>query len=94
MDETRPIKPLANAAREDQTSPMVNRVTVACQECRVELAPDSPELRLELTCNDEPIVYCSACWEHEVGEQFVRAASLGGGGRSRTRCHAWPPRNG
>jgi hypothetical protein len=31
----------------------------------VDLAGDSPELRLELTCDDEPIVYCEACWERE-----------------------------
>jgi hypothetical protein len=24
-----------------------------------------PELRLELTCDDEPRVYCLACWERE-----------------------------
>jgi hypothetical protein len=29
-------------------------VTVPCQECGVELAGDSPELRLELTRDDEP----------------------------------------
>jgi hypothetical protein len=28
-----------------------------CQECDGELAADSPDLRLELTCDDEPIVY-------------------------------------
>ena len=28
----------------------------------------SPELRLELTCDDEPIVYCEACWEREFGD--------------------------
>jgi hypothetical protein len=27
---------------------------VTCQECGVELAAASPELRLELTCDDEP----------------------------------------
>jgi hypothetical protein len=36
-------------------------------ECRRELASDSPELRLELTYDDEPIVYCEACWEREFG---------------------------
>jgi hypothetical protein len=30
---------------------------VPCQECRV-----------ELTCDDEPIVYCEACWQREFGE--------------------------
>ena len=43
-------------------------VTVPCLERGVELAADSPELRLELTCDDEPIVYCDACWQREFGE--------------------------
>jgi hypothetical protein len=34
----------------------VEPVTVPCQECAVELAADSPDLRLELTCDDEPLV--------------------------------------
>jgi hypothetical protein len=34
----------------------VDPVSVTCQECRVELAADSAELRLDLTCDDEPIV--------------------------------------
>jgi hypothetical protein len=33
------------------------------------LAADSPDLRLELTCDDEPRVYCEACWEREFGER-------------------------
>ena len=28
----------------------------------------SPELRLELTCDDEPLVYCVECWEREFGD--------------------------
>jgi hypothetical protein len=36
-------------------------------ECRRELARDSPELRLELTCDDEPLVYCAECWQQEFG---------------------------
>jgi hypothetical protein len=48
---------------------VLGRGTVQCQECGVELAGDSPELRLELTCDDEPIVYCALCWEREFGEQ-------------------------
>jgi hypothetical protein len=43
-------------------------VTVKCQECDAELAADSPELRLELTCDVEPLVYCEACWERKFGE--------------------------
>ena len=46
---------------------MVEPVTVPCQECGVELAGDSPDLRLELTCGDEPLVYCLECWEREFG---------------------------
>jgi hypothetical protein len=29
-------------------------------------------LRLELTCDDEPIVYCLECWEREFGESDRR----------------------
>lgn len=47
---------------------MLESVSVPRQECGVELAGDSPELRLELTCDDEPIVYCVACWQREFGE--------------------------
>ena len=46
----------------------VDPVTVPCQKCCVKLAADSPELRLELTCDVEPIVYCLKCWEREFGE--------------------------
>ena len=46
---------------------MLEAVTVTCQECGVELAGDSPELRLELTYDDEPIVYCAECWQREFG---------------------------
>ena len=42
-------------------------VTVPCPECGVEFAADSPDLRLELTCDDEPIVYCTECWAREFG---------------------------
>jgi hypothetical protein len=34
----------------------------------VSVAADSPELRLELTCDDEPVVYCAECWEREFGD--------------------------
>jgi hypothetical protein len=47
---------------------MVEPVTVPCQECGVELAGDSPDLRLELTYDDLPIVYCLECWRREFGE--------------------------
>jgi hypothetical protein len=42
-------------------------MTVSCQECGRELAGDSPELPLELTDDDEPIIYCEKCWEREFG---------------------------
>jgi len=42
---------------------------VPCQECGVELAAGSPDLRLKLTCDDEPLVYCVECFEREFGEQ-------------------------
>ena len=45
---------------------------VSCQECGLKLAGNRPELRLELTCDDEPIVYCTACWEREFGEREHR----------------------
>jgi hypothetical protein len=32
-------------------------------------ASDSPDLRLELTDDDEPIVYCPECWEQEFGDE-------------------------
>jgi hypothetical protein len=34
----------------------------------VELAADSPTLRLEITCDDELLAYCEPCWEREFGE--------------------------
>jgi hypothetical protein len=51
-----------------QTSRVLEPVTAPCQECGRELAADSPELRLELTCDDERIVYCAECFEREFGE--------------------------
>jgi hypothetical protein len=42
---------------------VVEPVRVTCPECGVELAGDSPDLRLELTCDDEPIVYWQECRE-------------------------------
>ena len=67
--ETGPARPLAQRRSRGQTSGMVEPVTVLWQECGAELAGDSPDLRLELTCDDEPIVYCAECWEREFGEQ-------------------------
>jgi hypothetical protein len=34
---------------------------VPCQECQVELAADSPDLRLNLTCDTQPLFYCVDC---------------------------------
>ena len=44
----------------------VESVRVPCEECGIELAGDSPALRLELTCDDELLVYCEAFWEREL----------------------------
>ena len=46
---------------------MADLVAVPCQECERELAGDSPELRLGLTDDNEPLVYCAECWEREFG---------------------------
>ena len=43
-------------------------VIVTCQKCGIHLPADDPGLRLELTDDDEPIVYCVECWEREFGE--------------------------
>ena len=43
-------------------------MTVSCQECGAEMPADSPSVRLEITCDDELITYCSECWEREFGE--------------------------
>jgi hypothetical protein len=45
--------------------------TVACTQCRRELAADSPELRIELTDDDEPLYYCQECWQREFGDEPV-----------------------
>ena len=45
-----------------------NLVTVPCQQSGVEFAGDSTDLRLELTWDDEPIVYCAECWGREFAE--------------------------
>jgi hypothetical protein len=36
-------------------------VIVQCQECGVHLLPDDPALRLDLTDDDAPIIYCAEC---------------------------------
>ena len=35
---------------------------LSCEECSVELAADSPSLRLLLTSNAELLTYCAECW--------------------------------
>jgi hypothetical protein len=52
---------------------VIERGTVPCQECGVELAGDSPDLRLELTCDGEPIVYCSQCWDRSSAAKVASA---------------------
>jgi hypothetical protein len=54
---------------------MVEPVTVPCQARRVELTGDSPALRLELTCDDEPLVYCVECWQREFGDDLGTSSS-------------------
>jgi hypothetical protein len=49
---------------------MVDPVAVLCTECKLELEGDSPDLRLELTSDDEPLFYCLECWEREFGKAF------------------------
>jgi hypothetical protein len=43
---------------------------------RYERAGDSPELRLELTCDDEPLVYCEACSQREFGDERGQSRSM------------------
>jgi hypothetical protein len=47
---------------------MLEPVMVPCQECRHELCSESPDLRVELTDDDQLVVYCDECWEREFGE--------------------------
>jgi hypothetical protein len=51
---------------DERTEP--SRLLASCQECRRELAADIPELRLELTDDAEPVIYCVECWEREFGK--------------------------
>jgi hypothetical protein len=53
-------------ARQFKLAAVLDPVTVPCQECGRDLAADSPELRLMLTCDEEPIIYCETCREREV----------------------------
>jgi hypothetical protein len=64
LAETSPTRPPALQRPTSQTSRLLD-LTVPCQESSVELTADRPELRLELTCDDEPLVYCAECWERE-----------------------------
>ena len=41
--------------------------TIPCQECDVRLEADS-EMRVDVTDDLEPLVYCTGCWEREFGE--------------------------
>jgi len=41
--------------------------TVPCEECGVDLGPDS-DLRFEPTEDGDAYVYCHECWEREFGE--------------------------
>ncbi len=57
---------------------MADPVMAPYQECDLELASDSPELRLELTCDDEAIVY---------GDELPLGSTAAAPG-----CCAWPGR--
>jgi hypothetical protein len=54
---------------------MVDAVTVQCQECGVEFAGDSPELRLELTYDVRGL--SPAIWLLWVVAIFVASLQLG-----------------
>jgi hypothetical protein len=71
MAEAASSPPLAGRYGQMVDVDRVHPVTVTCQECEVELAADSPERRLELTCDDELLAYCEACWEREFGDWSV-----------------------
>jgi hypothetical protein len=51
-----------------QTRPPPQQVTARCEECGVEMVPDSSRLRLQITCDDELLTYCEACWESEFAD--------------------------
>jgi hypothetical protein len=61
---------------------MVERVTVQCHECGIDLAGDSPDLRLELTDDDEPIVYCHECWGGSLARRRLARSDGARVGRS------------
>jgi hypothetical protein len=50
---------------------MLQPITATCVERMRELAADSPELRVELTDDDELVVYCEKCWEREFGADLT-----------------------
>jgi hypothetical protein len=52
---------------------VLDPVPTSCEECRRELAADSPALRLELTIDDELIVYCEA---YDGSDNLVRERIL------------------
>jgi hypothetical protein len=68
-------------------------VAVPCLECGLELAGDGPELRLELTCDDEPIVYCAACWQREVRRERGHRPEAGLTAENRNDCSELVPRD-
>ena len=60
---------IAPAPTQVQTLDVPEPVTAPCQKCGEELAGDSIDLRLNLTCDDEPLFHCAVCWEREFGER-------------------------
>ena len=57
------------AAHQPHTQSVLRPITAACAECGRELEAESPELRVELTDDDdELVVYCETCWQREFGD--------------------------
>jgi hypothetical protein len=65
--DSNPLPHRRQSKRRSRPEALAPRTHAVLYECGVDLADDSPELRLELTCDDEPIVYCEACWQREFG---------------------------
>jgi hypothetical protein len=57
--------PVAPGHSTVQTLSVLEPITVLCQECSRELGAKSPDLRVELTDDDQLVVYCEECFERE-----------------------------
>jgi hypothetical protein len=78
-----------SAGSAGQTSRHVRAGHGAVQECGLELPGGSPELRLELTCDDAPIVYCA-----EPAPRNVRAYRPVGSRTEEETHQTHEPRSG